>query len=108
VIKTEGGINLNQDDLTVKIFKALGHPVRLKIMKFLCEGPKCVCKLNEEFEYSQANLSQHLRILKDATLVKGEKIGLEMHYRIYNDKIRNIICNVEDYVEDLIVNIKNS
>ncbi len=44
---------MNQQDLTIKIFKAMGHPVRYKIMKFLCEGEKCVCKLNEEFEYTK-------------------------------------------------------
>lgn len=46
---------LNFDDLTIKILKALGHPVRYKIVKFLYNGPKCVCKINEEFEFSQAN-----------------------------------------------------
>lgn len=97
---------MNQEELSIKIFKALGNPVRFKIMKYLCDGPKCVCKLNEEFVYSQANLSQHLRILKDAGLVKNEKVGLEMHYRLYSDKIKDVINNVEDYVKDFFVNIK--
>ena len=97
---------MNQEDLTIKVFKALGNPVRFKIIKFLCDSPKCVCKLNEEFEYSQANLSQHLRILKDAGLVKSEKVGLEMHYRLYNDKIKEVIYNVEDYVNDFFTRIK--
>lgn len=104
----KGGRTLNQEDLVVKIFKALGHPVRFKIMKFLSNGPKCVCKLNEEFEYSQANLSQHLRILKDAGLVKSEKVGLEMHYRLYNDSIKDIVDNVEKYVLDYVNNIKKT
>jgi len=108
VVEIKGGRNLNQDDLAVKIFKALGHPVRFKIMKFLCDGPKCVCKLNEKFEYSQANLSQHLRILKDAALVKSEKVGLEMHYRLYNDNIKNIVDYAEKYVLDYVNNIKET
>lgn len=99
---------MNQDDLAVKIFKALGHPVRFKIIKFLCNGPKCVCKLNEEFQYSQANLSQHLRILKDAGLVKNEKVGLEVHYRLYNDNVKSIVDDVEKYVLDLVNNIKET
>lgn len=97
---------MNKEDLAVKIFKAIGHPVRFKIMKFLCEGSKCVCKLNEEFEFSQANLSQHLRILKEASLVKNEKVGLEMHYRLYDKSIKTIIDDVEDYVNKLISDIK--
>lgn len=97
---------MNQEDLSVKIFKALGHPVRYKIIKFLYDGPKCVCKLNANIEFSQANLSQHLRILKDAGLVKNEKVGLEMHYRLYNDEVKNIIDNVEEYAKNLFSNIK--
>jgi len=102
----KGGRDLNQDDLIVKVFKAIGNPVRFKILKFLCDGPKCVCKINEEFIYSQANLSQHLRILKDAGLVKSEKVGIEMHYRLYNNKIKDIIYHVEDYVKDFVASIK--
>ena len=97
---------MNQEDLAVKIYKALGHPVRLKIVKFLCDGPKCVCKINELFVFSQANLSQHLRILKDAGIVKNEKVGLEMHYRLSNDNLINVIGYVEKYVEEYVDNIK--
>ena len=96
---------MNQEDLAVKIYKALGHPVRLKIVKFLCDGPKCVCKINELFVFSQANLSQHLRILKDAGIVRNEKVGLEMHYRLSNDNLKDIIGNVENYAKDYVNNI---
>ncbi|SKA81306.1 ArsR family transcriptional regulator [Caloramator quimbayensis] len=99
---------MNSDELTVKIFKALGHPIRYKIIKFLYNGPKCVCKLNENIEFSQANLSQHLRILKDAGLVKSEKIGLEMHYRLYSEDIKKIVDEAEKYVEDYINKLKTN
>ena len=99
---------MNQEDLAVKVFKALGHSVRYKIMKFLCDGPICVCKLNEEFDFSQANLSQHLRILKDAGLVKREKVGLEVHYRLYNDDVKNIMEYVNKYVFGYVNNMKNN
>lgn len=99
---------MNQDDLAVKVFKALGHSVRYKIMQFLCDGPTCVCKLNEEFEFSQANLSQHLRILKDAGLVKSERVGLEIHYRIYNDEVKIIIEHVNKYVFGYVNNMKDN
>lgn len=38
---------MNKEEISVKIFKALGHPIRYRIVKFLYDGPKCVCKLNE-------------------------------------------------------------
>lgn len=95
---------MNFDDLIINIIKALGHPVRYKIVKFLYVGPKCVCKLNEEFQFSQANLSQHLRILKDASVLKSEKIGVETHYSLYSEEIKNIINSVENYVKIIIEN----
>lgn len=97
---------LNFDDLTIKILKALGHPVRYKIVKFLYNGPKCVCKINEEFEFSQANLSQHLRILKDSGILLSEKVGLETHYRLYSEDVKIIIESVEKYVNGFISNFK--
>ncbi len=99
---------LNFDDLTVKILKALAHPVRYKIVKFLYNGPECVCKINEEFNFSQANLSQHLRILKEAGILKSEKVGLETHYRLYSDDIKRIIESIEGYVNNFVEGIKET
>jgi ArsR family transcriptional regulator len=78
---------MNQEELSVKIFKALGHPIRYKIVKFLLDGSKCVCKLNEDIEFSEANLPQHLKILKDSGILSSEKIGMNIHYRITNENI---------------------
>jgi len=97
---------MNQDDLSVKIFKALGHPVRLKIVKFLFDGPKCVCKLNEDMEFSQSNLSQHLKTLKEAGILTSEKIGMEIHYKISSEEIKKIIECVDKYVTGYINNFK--
>lgn len=89
---------MNQQDKSVKIFKALGHPIRYKIVKFLYDGPKCVCKLNENIEFSQANLSQHLKILKEAGILSSEKVGMNIHYRISSEEIKGIIDSVDKFV----------
>lgn len=89
---------MNQEELSVKIFKALGHPIRYKIVKFLYSGSRCVCKLNEDIEFSQANLSQHLKILKDAGILKSEKVGMNIHYEISSEKIKDIIDSVDKFV----------
>jgi len=90
---------MNEQELSVKILKALGHPIRYKIVKFLYDGPKCVCKLNEIIEFSQANLSQHLKILKEAGILSSEKVGMNIHYKISNEEIKNIIDAVEKYAK---------
>ena len=97
---------MNQDDLSVKIFKALGHPIRYKIVKSLFDGPMCVCKLNENVEFSQANLSQHLKALKDAGILTSEKVGMQIHYKISSEEIKKIIECVDKYVISYINNFK--
>ena len=97
---------MNQKDMVVRIFKALGHPIRYEIVKFLLDEPKCVCKLNENIKFTQSNLSQHLRILKDAGILKSEKYGLKIIYSVTNDEIKKLIENTENMVKEYIQDIK--
>lgn len=75
----------------VNIFKALAHPLRLKILKKLCTNELCVCELNEDESFSQSNISQHLRILKDAELVVQRKDGLNVYYKVKDDHLIDLI-----------------
>jgi ArsR family transcriptional regulator len=97
---------VTQEEMIVKIFKALGHPIRYKIVKFLIDGPECVCKLNENIEFSQSNLSQHLRILKDAGVVKGEKVGLNIHYSLASEEIKELFEVAEKVVESKLKHLR--
>lgn len=97
---------MNNNEFIPKIFKALGHPVRYKIVKYLMDSPKCVCKLNENIEFSQSNLSQHLKVLKDAKILKSEKCGLNIEYSIYNDSVKDIIKSAEKFMDYYLNNIK--
>ena len=94
---------MTKEEISVRIFKALGHPIRYKIVKFLYDGPMCVCKLNEDIEFSQANLSQHLKILKEAGILVSEKIGMNIHYKISSEEIKNIIDSVDELVVNFIL-----
>ncbi|WP_026895119.1 ArsR/SmtB family transcription factor [Clostridiisalibacter paucivorans] len=86
------------DDIEVKIFKALGHPVRLKIVKKLMKGTLCVCELNEDVDFSQSNLSQHLRVLRDADILSYERDGARINYSIKNKEITDIINIIEKMI----------
>ncbi|HHV16036.1 MAG TPA: winged helix-turn-helix transcriptional regulator [Gelria sp.] len=54
-------------------FKALGEPTRLKILRLLAEQELCVCELEEILDMSQPRVSQHLKVLKQAGLVKERR-----------------------------------
>lgn len=73
---------MDTEALSVKILKAMGHPIRLKIVKFLLDKPHCVCELKENLEFSQPNLSQHLKILKESGIIESEKVGVQTHYHV--------------------------
>lgn len=82
---------------SAEIFKALAHPTRLKIMELLKTRPTlCVCHIYEALELEQANVSQHLRILRTAGLIISQKQGLKVHYSICCDKIIDILDSVQD------------
>jgi len=57
------------------MFKALGEPTRLKILKLLAVRELCVCDLEEIMQVSQPRISQHLKVLKHARLVNERKEG---------------------------------
>ena len=68
------------------IFKALAHPVRLKIIEHLKKVNCCICgEIVEILPLSQSTVSQHLKQLKQAGLVKGEIEGPRTCYCVDHD-----------------------
>lgn len=98
---------MTSEELYVKIYKALAHPIRIKIVKRLLDGPLCVCVLNENMEFSQSNLSQHLKILKDAGVLKSEKDGLRILYSIKDDEIKNLLKITEQIIKNQLDQMNN-
>ncbi len=68
------------------IFAVLADPTRLKLLQVICcqnpPGCRCVNNLSNLLGISQPAVSQHLRVLKSAGLVTGERRGFRMHYMI--------------------------
>jgi DNA-binding transcriptional ArsR family regulator len=71
-----------QNDLA-QLTKALGHPARIAILQFLAEKKACVCgDIVDELPLSQSTVSQHLKELKKAGLIKGNIEGPSICYCI--------------------------
>jgi len=63
--------------------KALAHPARIAILEHLVKNGKCVCgDLVDELPLSQATISQHLKAMKDAGIIRGEIDGVFRCYCI--------------------------
>jgi len=74
----------------VSRFKALGDETRFKIFLLLSEHNVCVKGLAEILHISESAVSQHLKVLRNAGLVKGEKIGYFVHYMVQRDVLGEI------------------
>lgn len=68
--------------LHAELLKALSHPKRLEIVHLLRDKTLSVSEIQDMLDLPQANLSQHLMVLRDARVVKTKKQGKQIYYSI--------------------------
>jgi DNA-binding transcriptional ArsR family regulator len=73
--------------LHANVCKGLGDPKRLLIINALRDGERSVSDICDELGIPQANISQHLSILRDKGLVKARKDGQRVHYSLSSPRI---------------------
>lgn len=82
------------DDAEVRwaeMLKALGHPVRLGIMRRLAARPEtCACDFGDVFALKQPTISQHLRVLREAGLVTTRRRGTQICYSVQPDAVAEL------------------
>lgn len=66
-------------DITVML-KALGEPTRLSIFQLLLDRKHCTRSLSRKLGITESAVSQHMKVLKEAGLVYGERYGYHIHY----------------------------
>ena len=70
--------------------KALAEESRLKIITLLLQEDHCVRSLAHRLDLSEAAVSQHLKVLREADLVQGEKRGYWVHYQVQEKVLASI------------------
>ena len=70
-----------------ELLKALAHPTRLQIVAELLKGTKCVSDIQEILPASQANISQHLTVLRNAGIVNFAQDGSQRCYFVSRSKL---------------------
>jgi ArsR family transcriptional regulator len=70
-----------------EVFRVMSAPMRLKIISSLCNGEKNVGQLLSEIDTTQPNMSQHLNTLYKAGVLGKRRDGVQIHYRIINDRV---------------------
>ena len=85
----------NQNRFKSTVFHALSDPIRLEILSFLRDGEKCVCEIVPHLSLIQPLVSRHLKILKDAGIIRCRKDGTKRMYSIVDYKIFNIVDDLD-------------
>lgn len=81
---SESALSAEQAQDLAPAFKALGDPVRLQLLSQIASAPSgevCVCDLTPGFNLSGPTISHHLKVLREAGLIEGERRGTWVYYR---------------------------
>jgi DNA-binding transcriptional ArsR family regulator len=85
-------MNIN-DEKAAQIFRALGNPARLTIVKGLLKHEECnVNKMVKALAIPQSTVSQHLAVLKASGVIRGERRGVEVCYSVVDPFVKKILA----------------
>jgi len=82
------------------LLRALAAPVRIAIVLELREADRCVHELVDSLGVAQPLISQHLRVLKAAGVVHGERHGREVVYSLVDEHLAHIVVDAVAHVEE--------
>ena len=93
---------LDEDELIemAELFKMFGDSTRIKILSLLFEGEKCVQEITEASGSSQSAVSQQLRLLKQARLVRSRRSGKQIFYTLADDHVKTILVMAKEHLEE--------
>lgn len=96
-----------------EFFKALGHPVRIRVLELLAEREHAVAELLRSVEIEAAHLSQQLAVLRRMNLVVARRTGATVYYSLVNPQVaellavtRNILTEVLSSQAELLDNLR--
>src|SRR5213080_1971806 len=76
-----------------RVFRAMGDPVRLRLLSLIAShegGEACVCDLTGVFDLTGPTISHHLKVLREAGLISGERRGTWVYYRVLPAALRQV------------------
>ena len=93
-------ISVADFDAAAELLRALGAPVRLALVHLLGSGSRCVHQLVDALGIPQPLVSQHLKTLRAARLVVGERAGREMRYRLADEHVAHIAHDAQLHAQE--------
>ena len=90
-----------------EFFKALAHPIRIRILDCLRDGEKGVNELSEALQIEQANVSQQLAILRVRHIVVGRKSGSNVYYSVSDRTIFKLLDVAKNIFNNHLVGVRD-
>lgn len=84
-----------------ELLRALASPLRIAIVTELDKAPQCVHELVDTLGVAQPLVSQHLRVLRMAGVVVGERRGREVAYSLADDHVAHIVADAVTHAQEL-------
>lgn len=86
--------------LQARMVKALAHSTRLQMLALLRDGERCACEFGPLMELGQANVSQHLAVLRRAHLVNTRRDGVRVMYSLSDERTSEVLDMVAHIARD--------
>jgi ArsR family transcriptional regulator len=87
-----------------RVFKAIADPVRLRLLSLIAshaDGEACVCDLTDPFELTGPTISHHLKVLREAGVIEGERRGTWIYYRVRPATLAQLSARVTALLPEL-------
>ncbi len=83
------------------LFRTLGHPVRIRVLELLRDGPRVVRELLDDVEVEASSLSQQLAVLRREGLVTSQRRGLAVEYQLATPEVEGLLTAARDLLDHL-------
>lgn len=85
-------------ELKADLFRALAHPVRVRVLELLVEGERPVSDLLAETGMEASHLSQHLAVLRRAGVVAAQREGNSVRYRLAHEAVADLLAGARTFL----------
>jgi ArsR family transcriptional regulator, arsenate/arsenite/antimonite-responsive transcriptional repressor len=85
-----------------ELFRTLGHPVRVRVLELLQDGPKVVRELVDELEIEPSNLSQQLAVLRHAGIVTSRRQGSAVVYELAASDVAELMRAARRFLTEVL------
>ncbi|QMV42164.1 ArsR/SmtB family transcription factor [Cohnella cholangitidis] len=97
-------MNQNIQQFKADFYKALAHPMRIRILEVLCEGDKTVNELQSILGSEGSAMSQQLAVLRNKNVVFGKKDGTSVIYSLRDPLIKDLLSVTKQIFDNHLVN----